>query len=149
MKKVVVTGLGAITPLGNDVNTFWSGLVNGHSGAGPITKFDASKFKTRFACEVRGFDPSGQLDRNEMKRTDLFTQYALVAASQAIRDAGLDFSAMDPFDTGVIWGTGQGGMQTFEDQVTEYALSGAPAPGSGGAAAPDGPGSGPQPRFSP
>jgi 3-oxoacyl-[acyl-carrier-protein] synthase II len=149
MNKVVVTGLGAITPLGNDVNTFWNGLVNGRSGAGPITKFDSSKFKTRFACEVRGFDPSAQLDRNEIKRTDLFTQYALVAADQAIRDAGLDFSTMDPFDTGVIWGTGQGGMQTFEDQVTEYALSGSPAPGSGGAAAPAGAPSGPQPRFSP
>jgi 3-oxoacyl-[acyl-carrier-protein] synthase II len=122
MKKVVVTGMGAITPLGNDVASFWDGLINGRSGAGPITKFDATQFKTRFACEVRQFDASAQLDRNEIKRTDLFTQYALVAAGQAIKDSGLDFSKMDPFDTGVIWGTGQGGMQTFEDQVSEYAL---------------------------
>jgi 3-oxoacyl-[acyl-carrier-protein] synthase II len=122
MRKVVVTGMGAVTPLGNDVASFWNGLINGRSGAGPITKFDASQFRTRFACEVRQFDPSAQLDRNEIKRTDLFTQYALVTAGQAIKDSGLDFSTMDPFDTGVIWGTGQGGMQTFEDQVSEYVL---------------------------
>jgi 3-oxoacyl-[acyl-carrier-protein] synthase II len=146
MKKVVVTGMGAITPLGNDVASFWDGLINGRSGAGPITKFDARHFKTRFACEVRQFDASAQLDRNEMKRTDLFTQYALVAAGQAIKDSGLDFSKMDPFDTGVIWGTGQGGMQTFEDQVSEYALGPkADAP----AAATDAPAARPIPRFSP
>jgi 3-oxoacyl-[acyl-carrier-protein] synthase II len=137
MRKVVVTGMGAITPLGNDVASFWNGLINGRSGAGPITKFDATQFKTRFACEVRQFDPSAQLDRNEIKRTDLFTQYALVTAGQAIKDSGLDFSTMDPFDTGVIWGTGQGGMQTFEDQVSEYALGpkgndGSPDGGSNG-----------------
>src|SRR5450432_2522156 len=124
MKRVVVTGMGAITPLGNDTATFWAHLIAGSSGAGPITKFDASQFKTRFACEVKDFDPTQQLDRGEIKRTDLFTQYAMVAAGQAIKDSGLDFSSMDPFDTGVIWGTGQGGMQTFEDQVREYALSG-------------------------
>jgi len=122
MKKVVVTGIGAITPLGNDPSTFWSQLVAGVSGAGPITHFDAAAFKTRFACEVRNFDPSVILDRSELKRTDLFTQYALVAADQAIKDSGLDFSGMDPFDTGVIWGSGQGGMETFEEQVKEYAL---------------------------
>lgn len=121
MKKVVVTGMGAITPLGNDPATFWSQLIAGKSGAGPITHFDAKNFKVRFACEVKNFDVSAILDRNEIKRTDLFTQYALVAADQAIKDAGLDFSTMDPFDTGVIWGSGQGGMQTFEEQVTEYA----------------------------
>lgn len=122
MKKVVITGIGAITPLGNDPVTFWNNLTAGVSGAGPITHFDASAFKTRFACEVKGFNPTTLLDRNEIKRTDLFTQYALVAADQAIKDAGLDFSKMDPFDTGVIWGSGQGGMQTFEEQVREYAL---------------------------
>ena len=137
MKKVVITGLGAITPLGNDVSSFWEGLVAGRSGAGPITHFNATHFKTRFACEVKGFDPTTSLDRNEIKRTDLFTQYALAAADQAIRDAGLDFKAMDPFDTGVIWGTGQGGMQTFEDQVKEFAQ---------GERQPDG---GLLPRFSP
>ncbi len=161
MKKVVVTGMGAITPLGNDPASFWRQLIAGSSGAGPITKFDASQFKTRFACEVKGFDASQDLDRGEIKRTDLFTQYAMVAAGQAIKDAGLDFSSMDPFDTGVIWGTGQGGMQTFEDQVKEYALSGQPtasssSSGSGhqattGTASGSGPqaAAGPVPRFSP
>ncbi len=127
MKRVVVTGMGAVTPLGNGAANFWEALIAGKSGAGPITKFDASQFKTRFACEVKDFDPSGQLDRSELKRTDLFTQYALVAAGQAIKDAGLDLSSMDPFDTGVIWGTGQGGMMTFEEQVREYAAT-APIP---------------------
>jgi 3-oxoacyl-[acyl-carrier-protein] synthase II len=159
MKKVVVTGLGAITPIGNEVATFWDNLVAGRSGAGPITKFDASRFKTRFACEVKNFDTvTGSLDRNELKRTDLFTQYAMVAAGQAIKDSGLDFASMDPFDTGVIWGTGQGGMQTFEDQVREYALSGSDhssAGGSTGQTSADGSANdtqssgGPTPRFSP
>ncbi len=121
MKKVVVTGMGAITPLGNDPASFWAKLIEGKSGAAPITHFDPSSFKTKFACEIKGFDPGALLDRAELKRTDLFTQYALVAADQAIKDAGLDFSKMDPFDTGVIWGSGQGGMQTFEEQVSEYA----------------------------
>ena len=121
MKRVVVTGIGAITPLGNDVATYWQNMIAGVSGAAPITHFNASAFKTRFACEVRNFDPGGLLDRSEVKRTDLFTQYALVAADQAIKDSGIDFKGMDPFDTGVIWGSGQGGMQTFEEQVTEYA----------------------------
>lgn len=121
MKRVVVTGIGTITPLGNDVATYWQNMVAGVSGAAPITHFDASAFKTRFACEVRNFNPGELLDRAELKRTDLFTQYALVAADQAIKDSGIDFKRMDPFDTGVIWGSGQGGMQTFEEQVTEYA----------------------------
>ncbi|HET6252460.1 MAG TPA: beta-ketoacyl-ACP synthase II [Puia sp.] len=121
MNRVVVTGLGAVTPLGNDPRSFWEGLIAGRSGAGPITHFDPALFKTRFACEVKGFDPSPLLDRNELKRTDLFTQYALVAADQAIKDSGLDIPSMDPFDIGVIWGSGQGGMATFEEQVEEYA----------------------------
>src|SRR5580698_4946154 len=121
LKRVVVTGLGAVTPLGNDPATFWRQLVAGTSGAAPITHFDASAFKTRFACEVRDFHPETLLDRSELKRTDLFTQYAMVAADQAISDSGFGYKTMDPFDTGVIWGSGQGGMQTFEDQVTEYA----------------------------
>ena len=107
--------------MGNDVATYWQNMVAGVSGAAPITHFDASAFKTRFACEVRNFNPGELLDRSERKRTDLFTQYALVAADQAIKDSGIDFKGMDPFDTGVIWGSGQGGMQTFEEQVTEYA----------------------------
>ena len=137
MKRVVVTGMGAITPLGNDPATFWKQLKAGVSGAGPITHFNAAAFKTHFACEVKQFDASVSLDRSEIKRTDLFTQYALAASDQAIKDSGLDFSKMDPFDTGVIWGSGQGGMATFEEQVREYA-TGTPAPGGGL-----------QPRFSP
>jgi 3-oxoacyl-[acyl-carrier-protein] synthase II len=121
LKKVVVTGIGAVTPLGNDPASFWQQLVAGNSGAGPITHFDPKHFKTRFACEVKNFDPSPLLDRNELRRTDLFTQYALVSADQALKDSGLDISSMDPFDIGVIWGSGQGGMETFQQQVTEYA----------------------------
>jgi 3-oxoacyl-[acyl-carrier-protein] synthase II len=121
MKKVVVTGIGAVTPLGNDPNAFWNNLIAGNSGAGPITHFDPKHFKTRFACELKNFDPAPLLDRNEIKRTDLFTQYALIAADQALKDSGLDISAMDPFDIGVIWGSGQGGMETFQQQVEEYA----------------------------
>jgi len=121
MKKVVVTGIGAVTPLGNDPITFWKNLIAGNSGAGPITHFDPKHFKTRFACELKNFDPAPLLDRNEIKRTDLFTQYALIAADQALKDSGLDISAMDPFDIGVIWGSGQGGMETFQQQVEEYA----------------------------
>ncbi|HEY0272751.1 MAG TPA: beta-ketoacyl synthase N-terminal-like domain-containing protein, partial [Chitinophaga sp.] len=121
MKRVVVTGLGALTPIGNDVAGFWQALVNGTSGAAPITHFDAGPFRTRFACELKHFDASTFLDKAELRKLDLFTQYALVSTEQAVRDAGLDFSKMDPFDTGVIWGTGEGGLATFEDQLLEYA----------------------------
>jgi 3-oxoacyl-[acyl-carrier-protein] synthase II len=121
MKKVVVTGMGAITPLGNDTASFWQQLIAGNSGAGPITHFNPTLFKTRFACEVKNFDPTALLDRNELRRTDLFTQYALVAADQALKDSGLDIPSMDPFDIGVIWGSGQGGMETFQQQVEEFA----------------------------
>ncbi|HEX6430562.1 MAG TPA: beta-ketoacyl-ACP synthase II [Niastella sp.] len=120
MNRVVVTGLGALTPIGNDVVTYIKSLWAGASGAAPITRFNAERFRTRFACELKQFKTTDWLDKNEIRKTDLFTQYALVAADQAIKDSGLDFSTMDPFDTGVIWGTGQGGMQTFEEQVTEY-----------------------------
>ncbi|MBV7533249.1 beta-ketoacyl-ACP synthase II [Chitinophaga sp. sic0106] len=120
MKRVVVTGLGAITPLGNNTADFWNNLTAGASGAATITKFDASRFRTRFACELKNYDPSMALDKAELRKTDPFTQYALSAAAEAIQDAGIDFSTLDPFDTGVIWGSGQGGMQTFEEQVTEY-----------------------------
>ena len=120
MKRVVVTGLGAVTPLGNDVSSFWESLTAGKSGAATITRFDASRFRTRFACELKGFNAADFIDKSELRKTDPFTQYALVASDQAIKDSGLDFSGMDPFATGVIWGSGQGGMQTFEEQVTEY-----------------------------
>jgi 3-oxoacyl-[acyl-carrier-protein] synthase II len=120
MKRVVITGLGTVNPLGNDVTDFWKNAVQGKSSAGTITRFDASQFRTQIACEIKNFEPEKYLDRNEIKRTDLFTQYALYSASQAMEDAGLDMSTVDPFDIGVIWGVGQGGMQTFETEVENY-----------------------------
>ncbi|TDQ11088.1 beta-ketoacyl-ACP synthase II [Pedobacter metabolipauper] len=131
LKRVVVTGLGALTPLGNDVKTFWKNIVAGKSGAADITRFDATLFRARFACELKDFNAADYLDRNDLKRTDAFTQYALVASDEAIKDSGFELSKMDPFDIGVIWGSGQGGMETFEQQISEFAL------GNG------------QPRFSP
>jgi 3-oxoacyl-[acyl-carrier-protein] synthase II len=122
MKRVVITGLGAITPIGNQVKAFWENLLAGKSGAATITKFDAGKFRTQFACEIKDYNPTQYLDKNDLRKTDPFTQYALIAAQQAVDDAGIDFSAMNPFDAGVIWGSGQGGMQTFEEQVKEYTL---------------------------
>ncbi|XLS28509.1 beta-ketoacyl-ACP synthase II [Flavobacteriaceae bacterium M23B6Z8] len=118
--RVVITGIGALTPLGNTVEEFWNNVVNGKSGAAGITHFDASKFKTHFACEVKNFDPKIYLDRNEIKRSDLFTQYALYAASQAMEDSGLEIEKLSPFDIGVIWGTGQGGMGTFEEEMLSF-----------------------------
>ncbi|PSL43820.1 3-oxoacyl-[acyl-carrier-protein] synthase II [Chitinophaga niastensis] len=120
MKRVVITGMGALSPIGNNVTDLWNNLVAGISGPATITRFDASRFRTKFAGELKGFDASALLDKGDVRKTDPFTQYALVTADQAIRDSGLDFKSMDPFDTGVIWGSGQGGMQTFEEQVTEY-----------------------------
>ncbi len=116
-RRVVVTGLGAVTPVGNDVATTWRSLLEGKSGAGPITKFDATGFAVRFACEVKGFDPHQYMDRKEAKRADLFTQYAVAAASQAMHDAGFgDRTGYDPDRTGVIIGSGIGGLKTFEEQ---------------------------------
>ena len=120
-RRVVVTGLGAITPVGNDVATTWSALLEGKSGAGPITKFDASGFAVRFACEVKDFDPYAYMDRKEAKRADAFTQYAVAAAVQAMRDAGFgEATGYDPDRTGVIVGSGIGGLQTFEEQHDTY-----------------------------
>lgn len=121
MKRVVVTGLGALTPLGNDVASFWDALVKGTSGAATITHFDATPFRTRFACELKNFDANALLDKADVRKLDPFARYALVSTGQAVKDSGLDFSKMDPFDTGVIWGTGEGGLTTFEDQLLEYA----------------------------
>src|ERR1035437_1250886 len=121
LRRVVVTGLGAITPLGNTVPEYWNGLSNGVSGADFITKFDISKFKTKFACEVKGFDPLNHFDRKEGRRLDLFSQYALVTAQQAYTDAQLDNPAIDPDRVGVIWGSGIGGLQTFQDEVIGFA----------------------------
>jgi 3-oxoacyl-[acyl-carrier-protein] synthase II len=130
-KRVVITGMGALTPIGNNVSDFWSNVTAGTSGAAPITRFDASLFKTQFGCELKGFDATAYLDRADIKRTDLYTQYAMVASDEAIKDSGLLIDNMDPFDVGVIWGSAQGGMDTFEQQVQEFAT------GNG------------QPRFSP
>jgi len=120
MKRVVITGMGAVTPLGNDVDTFWKNILKGESGADKITHFNPEKFKVQFAAEVKNFTPEKYLDRNEIKRSDLFTQYAIYASAEAMEDSGLDLENIDPFDIGVIWGTGQGGMETFENEVTEY-----------------------------
>ena len=120
MKRVVITGLGAITPIGNNVFEFWKNAVNGKSGAKQITKFDTSKFKTKFACEIQDFDPTLYLEHGEIRKSDLFTQYALHAASEAIHDSGLEIAKMSPFDIGVIWGSGQGGMTTFESELESY-----------------------------
>lgn len=121
MNRVVVTGLGALTPIGNSVDEFWENLKAGNSGADRIKKFDPSLFRTHFASELKNFDAKDHLDHGEIKRTDPFSQYAMVSTDQAIADSGLEFDKMDPFDSGVIWGTGQGGMLTFEEQVREYA----------------------------
>jgi 3-oxoacyl-[acyl-carrier-protein] synthase II len=121
LKRVVITGIGALTPLGNNVPDFWESILAGKSGAGIITRFDASLFRTQVACELKGYDPKDHFDRGEIKRTDLFTQYALVASNEAIKDSGFEFDKMNPYDVGVIWGTAQGGMDTYEEQVTEYA----------------------------
>ena len=120
MKRVVVTGLGVVSPLGNTIDEYWNNLINGKSGAGLITRFNTEKFKTKVACELMSFEPEKYLDRNEIKRSDLFTQYALYAATEAVQDAGIDIAKENPFDIGVIWGVGQGGMETFESEVESY-----------------------------
>ncbi|MBQ5697701.1 MAG: beta-ketoacyl-ACP synthase II [Muribaculaceae bacterium] len=125
LKRVVVTGLGAITPLGNDVVTTWGNAVNGVSGAGPITHFDASKFKTQFACEVKDFNAADHFDRKRIRTLDLYAQYALVAARQAIAESGIDGEAVDHDRVGVIFAAGIGGLHTFEEEAGYYALNGA------------------------
>lgn len=120
-KRVVVTGLGTINPIGNSIAEFWDNLENGVGGSGMITHFDASKFKTQFACEVKDFVPGDHFDRKEARKLDLYAQYALVAAKQAIEDSNLDLEAEDLTKAGVIWGSGIGGIKTFLDEVTGYA----------------------------
>ncbi|MCS4225478.1 beta-ketoacyl-ACP synthase II [Sphingobacterium sp. BIGb0165] len=120
MKRVVITGMGTINPLGENVDIFWDNILRGENHTAIISRFDASLFRTQIASEVKNFQPEKYLDRNEIKRSDLFTQYALYSASQALEDSGLDPSSMDPFDIGVIWGVGQGGMETFENEVESY-----------------------------
>ncbi len=124
MRRVVVTGLGAVTPVGNDVATTWQNLLGGVSGGAEITKFDASTFKVRFACEVKGFDVGLYMDRKEAKRADLFTQYAMAASVQAMADAGLESGNYNPEETGVIIGSGIGGLNTMEDQHSVLMTSG-------------------------
>ncbi|MDF1518340.1 MAG: beta-ketoacyl-ACP synthase II [Lutibacter sp.] len=121
IKRVVVTGLGALTPIGNNIDEFWNGLANGVSGAAPITHFDATKFKTRFACELKNFDVTDFLDRKDARKMDRFTQYAMVAADEAIVDSKLDLEKVDKDRVGVIWGAGIGGLETFQNEVLSYA----------------------------
>ncbi|HHT30886.1 beta-ketoacyl-ACP synthase II [Petrimonas mucosa] len=123
LKRVVVTGLGAVTPLGNNVKTTWENAVAGKSGAGPITLFDASLFKTKFACEVKNFDPSEFLDRKEARKFDRYSQFALKAAKEAIENSGLDLEKEDTNRIGVIFSAGIGGIKTFEEEVGNYFLS--------------------------
>lgn len=121
LKRVVVTGIGAITPVGNTFNEYWNGLLAGTSGADNITLFDASKFRTRFACEVKGFDPVAYLDRKEARKVDRFTQLAIVSSDEAIRHAGINKENVDPDRTGVIFSSGIGGLLTFQEEVMAYA----------------------------
>lgn len=121
MKRVVVTGMGALTPIGNNANDFWKSLVNGVNGAAPITKFDASKFKTKFACELKNFDPLNHIEKSEARRYDLFTQYALISVEEAVKNANISFGTLNKNKIGVIWGSGNGGIGTFQQQVTEFA----------------------------
>jgi 3-oxoacyl-[acyl-carrier-protein] synthase II len=120
-RRVVVTGIGALTPLGNSLPEFWNNLIEGKSGAAPITKFDTTKFKTKFACEVKGFDPLNHFEKGEIRKMDPFAQYALVTTAEALKDSGLDLDKVDKTRVGVIWGSGNGGFYTFQQEIIEYA----------------------------
>jgi len=122
LNRVVVTGLGALTPIGNNVPEYWKGLTQGISGAKPITKFNTEKFRTKFACEVKGFDPEDFFNRKEARKMDEFTQYALVATDEAIRDSNFNLDVVDLDRVGVIWGSGIGGLKTFQEEVRSYSL---------------------------
>ena len=119
-RRVVITGIGTINPLGNSIEEYFTNLEKGVSGAGPITHFDASNFKTKFACELKGYNPTDYFDRKELRKYDLFSQYALIAAEQAVKDSGLDLEKVDAERTGVIWGSGIGGLETFYLEVKGY-----------------------------
>ena len=121
LKRVVVTGMGALTPLGNNVDEYWNGLINGVSGAATITQFDASKFRTKFACEVKNFEPTLYLDKKEARKIDRFTQFALVVSDQAMADAGLNKDNINPDRIGVVFASGIGGLITFQNEVTDFA----------------------------
>lgn len=120
LRRVVVTGLGALTPIGNTIQEYWEGLKNGVSGAAPITHFDASKFKTQFACEIKNFNVTDFIDRKEARKLDKFAQYAVVASDEAIVDSKLDVEKLDKDRVGVIWGAGIGGLETFQDEVLNF-----------------------------
>ena len=124
LKRVVVSGLGALTPIGNDVKEFWANLEKGTSGASKITRFDASNFKTKFACEIKNYDPLNFLEKKETKRLDPYSQYALISTDEAIKDSNINFDKTDLYKVGVIWGSGIGGIKTFYDEVSNYALGG-------------------------
>lgn len=121
LRRVVVTGLGALTPIGNNLNEYWEGLKNGRSGCREITYFDTEKFKTKFACELKNYDASAFFDRKEARKLDKFAQYALVSSDEAIADSGLDLDSIDKFRVGVIWGAGIGGLETFQTEVLNFA----------------------------
>jgi 3-oxoacyl-[acyl-carrier-protein] synthase II len=121
LKRVVVTGIGTLTPLGNDLNSYWTGLINGVSGADNITLFDASKFKTRFACEIKGFDPTQFMDKKEARKTDRFAQLAIAASEMAVTDAGISKDNVDIDRVGVIFASGIGGLTTFQEEVINFA----------------------------
>lgn len=121
LRRVVVTGLGALTPIGNNISEYWEALINGKSGAAPITYFDTEKFKTKFACEIKNFDPTTFIDRKDARKMDKFTQYAMVASDEAIADAKLNIDTINKLRVGVIWGAGIGGLETFQDEVLNFA----------------------------
>lgn len=121
LKRVVVTGMGALTPIGNNLEAYWEGLRTGKSGSAPITYFDTEKFKTKFACELKGYDPNDFFDRKEARKLDRFAQYALVSSDEAIADSGIDLNVVDKFRVGVVWGAGIGGLETFQNEVIGYA----------------------------
>lgn len=121
LKRVVVTGMGALTPIGNTLEEYWEGLKNGKSGSAPITYYDTEKFKTKFACELKGYNPDTYFDRKEARKLDRFAQYALVSSDEAIADSGIDLDSVDKFRVGVIWGAGIGGLETFQTEVLNYA----------------------------
>ncbi len=120
MKRVVITGMGALTPIGNNLNEFWTNMKNGVSGAALITKFDTTKFKTQFACELKNFEPKDHFDVKEIRKYDPFSQYGLVAVAEAVEHGKIDFETLNKDRIGVIWGSGNGGIQTFQDQMKEY-----------------------------
>ncbi|SDS55639.1 3-oxoacyl-[acyl-carrier-protein] synthase II [Polaribacter sp. KT25b] len=121
LKRAVITGLGALTPIGNNIEEYWKGLINGVSGAAPVTYYDAAKFKTRFACELKNFNVTDFIDRKEARRMDRFTQYAMVASDEAIADSKLDLDKINKLRVGVIWGAGIGGLETFQNEVLNFA----------------------------